>query len=488
MTPTIHIKETYTNPTTFHIYFSHTEKNKFTDLTPDLQKIIRIKADKDEFSAKKKDLIHIENVSEKGIEHIVVIGLGDESAYDLQVVRTQTASAVQLARKVKAGEIAVHVINHPKDIQTIVEGIFIGDYSYDMFKGKESQKKHPHVSDVYLVIKETEEIKMAVQKGINSAHALLLARDMVNTPASHLHPEVLVAHARELEKKSQGAVDVTVLGEKECEKVGMGAFLGVAMGSERKPAFIILHYKGTGKKKFAFVGKSITFDSGGLSLKPSEAMMDMKIDMAGGAAVLGVFDYLASQRPTIAAFSDVYGVLPACENMPSGKAIKPGDIVTALNGKTIEVLNTDAEGRLALADALVYAEKILKADYIIDMATLTGACMVALGQDLAGLFTNEDGFEKIYSTYAKSAGDDYWRMPLHEEYLIQMKSTIADLKNIGGGRYGGAITAAIFLKEFVKKAKWMHIDIAGPAHTDKGGASGWGVLSVIYFLDQVTNI
>ncbi len=488
MTPNIHIKEIFTNPNCFHIYFSHTDKNKFIELTPELQKIVLIKAQQEDFSAKKNECIHIEHVSEKGIEHVVVVGLGEVTKDHNQIMRSQTSSAVSLARKMKVSEIAVHISSHSKDIGTIVEGILIGDYSFDLFKGKDFQKKNPHIKEVYLITKETEEIKRAIAKGINSAHALLFARDMVNAPASHLHPEILVANAHELETKSKGTVSVTVLNEMECEKIGMGAFLGVAKGSEQKPAFIVLHYKGTGSKKFAFIGKSITFDSGGLSLKPSEAMMDMKIDMAGGAAVLGVFDYLATQRPKISSFSDVYGILPACENMPSGKAIKPGDIVTAMNGKTVEVLNTDAEGRLALADALVYAETTLKADYMIDMATLTGACMVALGQDLAGLFSNDDAFEKWYSTFAQNAADNYWRLPLHEEYSPLIKSKIADLKNIGGGRYGGAITAALFLKEFVKKAKWMHIDIAGPAHTDKNGASGWGVLSIIYFLETVTKI
>ena len=488
MTPTIHIDEIYTNPTSFHIYFSHTEKNKFIDLPNKLKKIIHLKAIKDEFLGKKKELIHIENVSEKGIEHVVVVGLGDESVRDVNNLRIQTAHAVQLARKVKVSEIAVHVNSHSKEIQTIVEGIYMGDYSFDVFKGKESQKKNPHIQEVYLILQSTDEVKKLVEKGMHAASALLLARDMVNMPASHLHPETLVTHARKIEKKSNNTIKVSVLGEDECKKLGMGAFLGVAMGSERKPAFIVLHYKGSGKQKLALVGKSITFDSGGLSLKPSDAMMDMKIDMAGGAAVLGIFDYLASQNPSVSAFSDVYGVLPACENMPSGKAMKPGDIVTALNGKTIEVLNTDAEGRLALADALVYSETVLHADYIIDMATLTGACMVALGQDLAGLFANSNTFENSYKPFAENAGDQYWRLPLHEGYLPHMKSTIADLKNISSVRYGGAITAAIFLKEFIKKSKWMHIDIAGPAHADKAGASGWGVLSIIYFLESIKKI
>lgn len=489
MTPTIHTVETYANPASFHIYFLNTEKNKFTILPPELQKHIQLKAEKDGFVGKKDDLIHIERISEKGIGHVVVLGIGDKAdAYVHVDIRNQIIKAVQLARKVKSPEIAIHVQNHTKELQKIVEGIFIGDYSFDMFKNKEKQKKHPHIDNVYLVMAQSKETEKSIIKGINSSAGLLLARNLVNTPASHLHPEILVKEAREIERKSHGSVTVTVLDEKDCKKLGMGAFLGVAQGSEHKPAFIVLRYKGTGKKNFAFVGKSITFDSGGLSLKPSDAMMDMKIDMAGGAAVLGVFDYLAAQKPSISAFSSVFGVLPACENMPSGKAIKPGDIVTALNGKTIEVLNTDAEGRLALADALVYAETVLKADYVIDMATLTGACMVALGADLAGLFSNDAVFEKAYKSVADDAGDNYWQLPLHAPYLSQMKSTIADLKNIGGGRYGGAITAAVFLKEFVKTAKWMHIDIAGPAHSDKNGASGWGVLSVIYFLEQFTKV
>lgn len=487
MKPAIHIQETYTNPTSFHIYLSHAGKTKFKTIPEEFQKLAQLKADRQEFTGKDSDLIHIERLSENGVGHIVIIGLG-EVKDNTKSVRNQVSAAVQLARKVKAQEIAIHVEEYVEDVQTIVEGVCIGDYSFDTFKSKESQKKNPHITDVYLLTPETDNVKKRVTMGIHATNALLLARDMVNAPASHLHPETLIKHAKEIEKKSQGTITVTVLDENECKKLGMGAFMGVAQGSERSAAFIVLHYKGTGTKKFAFVGKSITFDSGGLSLKPGDAMMDMKIDMAGGAAVLGVFDYLASQKPQISTFSDVYGVLPACENMPSGKAMKPGDIVTALNGKTIEVLNTDAEGRLALADALVYAETVLKADYIIDMATLTGACMVALGNDLAGLFTTDDAFEKKYRVFADKTSDEYWKMPLYASYLKHMKSSIADLKNISSVRYGGAITAAIFLKEFVTKAKWMHIDIAGPAHSNKDGASGWGVLSVIYFLEQVTKL
>jgi len=487
MTPKLHICETYTNPASFHIFYSHKEKNNFQHIPKELRNLVEIKAKKEDFSSKKNELLHIEQVKDGEIMHVVVVGLGEKGENGERVIRDQTINAIQFARKVKASEVGIHVQNVLKDTQHIVEGALLGDYSLDTFKNAEYCKKHPHIRDVYLVTSD-KNVSERMQKGINAAEANILTRDLVNSPGSHVYPEILAEQAQKIEKKSNGTVKVTVLDENECKKLGMGSFLCVGQGSDKKSAFIVLHYQGTGTKKCAIVGKSITFDTGGLSLKPGEHMTDMKMDMAGGAAVLGLFDYLATQKPTILAFSDIYGVLPAAENMPSGTAIKPGDIVTAMNGKTIEVLNTDAEGRLVLADALVYAETVLKADYIIDVATLTGACMAALGHDLAGLFTNSDVFEKMYSPFAEKAGDDYWKMPLHEAYGVQMKSTLADLKNIGGGRYGGAITAALFLKEFVDKAKWIHIDIAGPAHHEKGGATGWGVLSIIYFLEQLKKV
>jgi leucyl aminopeptidase len=488
MTPTIHILETYTNPTGFYIYFSYKGKNNLQHIPVNTRNLCEIKAKQEEFTGKKNELLHVEHINEKGITHYVVIGLGEPNKNNSRTIRDQVIKAIQLARKTKILEIALSVDNVKEHIQQIVEGVLLGDYSIDTFKHKDHTEKNPHIQKALLVTHETDEIKKQVEKGVLSARANMLTRDLVNMPGSHIYPETLAEYAKKIEKKSNGTVTVTILEEDECKKLGMGSYLSVGRGSDRQSQFIILHYKGKGTKKFALVGKSITFDSGGLSLKPGEYMMDMKTDMAGGAAVLGVFDYLAEARPEISAFSDIYGVLPAAENMVSGSATRPGDIVTAMNGKTIEILNTDAEGRLVLADALVYTDTQLKADYIIDLATLTGACVVALGNDLAGLFTSQDEFEKIFKDFAHDAGDDYWRMPLHEGYLPLMKSNIADLKNIGGGRYGGAITAAIFLKEFVKKAKWMHIDIAGPAYSEKTGASGWGVLSVIYFLENVTKV
>lgn len=235
------------------------------------------------------------------------------------------------------------------------------------------------------------------------------------------------------------------------------------------------------------IGKSILFDSGGLSLKPSDAMVDMKIDMAGGAAVLGVFKIL-SQIDDLS--HQVFGILPVCENMPSGKAMRPGDVVRALNGKTVEILNTDAEGRLTLADALSYSEKYLKPDLIIDLATLTGACMVALGKEITGLFGNQEKTLGLIEDCAKECAEELWRLPLYKRYLQKMTGGIAQLKNVAG-RWGGAITGALFLAEFVKKTAWLHLDIAGTAYntddphgiTHKGG-TGWGVETVFDLINR----
>jgi len=484
MTPNIHIREISTTSSQFFITTAIQGYKLLKNLPQEIVKNVEIKAKKEEFIGKSGESLHLEYITDDMVKHIYVIGLGEKKNIQASKVRNSIIQAVHLALRVKAAEIEVFDDQSGLSVRSLVEALTIGTYTFDRFLGVGHKKKHPPIRDVNLIIKKTPQIESEIQKGIQTAEAQMLSRDLVNTPASHMHPEIMLKHAYEIEKKSKGLVTVEVLKKSDCEKLGMGAFLGVAEGSDHPAYFIVLHYKGNGKKTVSLVGKSITFDSGGLSLKPGDSMMDMKIDMAGGATVLGIFDFLASAGPKISAFGSIYGLLPACENMPSGKAMKPGDIVTALNGKTIEVLNTDAEGRLALADALVYAEKNLKSDYIIDLATLTGACMVALGNDLAGLFSNNDQFEKLYHPYADEVSDLYWRLPLQETYVKQMKSKIADLKNIGGGRYGGAITAALFLKEFVQKAHWMHIDIAGPAHTDSTGASGWGVVSIIHFLEE----
>ena len=298
-------------------------------------------------------------------------------------------------------------------------------------------------------------------------------------------------------------MEVKILNCAQCEKLGMGAYLGVAKGSDHEPYFIHLVYKpphlasghplpavlqGEGRvrvKKIAIVGKGITFDSGGLSLKPAQHMETMKLDMAGCAAVLGIFSALPKLKPNV----EVHGISAVCENMPSGRAMKPGDIVRTISGKTIEVLNTDAEGRLTLADAFGYVNKFVKPDAMIDMATLTGACMVALGEEVAGYMGNDRALLDNVKKASEASGERAWELPLIEEYRDQTKSHVADFSNITPSRYGGAITAGLFLEAFVEKKSWVHMDIAGPAWADKEvipympkGGTGFGVRTMLELL------
>lgn len=433
--------------------------------------------------------------------YIVIVGAGSKKEFTLITWRNALARAFKTIQSMKCKKVTLSFFDDlGEDFFEIGKELAISfhlsNYYFDVFKSREEQKKLTRLEKLVFLIQKHAAFKKVLEDGFAYGKLLTdgvtLSRDLVNQPASHLHPETLEQEAFVIEKESQGKITVEVLDEDECKRLGMGAFLGVAQGSDRKPKFIILHYKGVAKKKICLVGKSITFDSGGLSLKPSESMETMKMDMAGGATILGIFKVLANlgKADTV---PEVYGILPACENMPSGKALKPGDVVTALNKKTIEVLNTDAEGRLALADGLSYAEEHIKPDILIDLATLTGACMVALGRDISGLFGNDQKLIDDVIKNAKLEGEELWPLPLYKPYAKSMKSDIADLKNITSGRYGGAITAALFLAEFVKKDHWIHIDIAGPAFNEgtphdiipKGG-TGWGVLTIMRFLLDLT--
>jgi leucyl aminopeptidase len=261
--------------------------------------------------------------------------------------------------------------------------------------------------------------------------------------------------------------------------------LGIARGSDESPRFIRLSYRGNHKKNVCLVGKGITFDSGGLSLKPGSGMETMKMDMAGAADILGIFSVISGMKTGC----NVTGLIAATENMPSGKAIKPGDIVSVLNGKTVEIVNTDAEGRVILADAISYAEKYVKPDEIIDLATLTGACIIALGEDVAGLFSNSTELSTRLLRSAKNTGERLWELPLISDYKTLLKSNVADIKNVSKSKYGGAITGALFIREFVpEKIPWAHMDIAGPAYAETdtpiapAGGTGYGVRMLLDYL------
>jgi leucyl aminopeptidase len=318
-----------------------------------------------------------------------------------------------------------------------------------------------------------------IDKGKLVAEAVNLARDMVNEPANYMTPSQMAEMAKEIAVKH--GLELKVFDREDMEAMGMGALLGVAKGSNQPPKLITLSYKGDrlSQRALGFLGKGITFDSGGISLKASEGMDEMKADMAGAAAAMTALGAIAQLKPKI----NITAVIPAAENLPSGTALKPGDVLKAMNGKTIEVISTDAEGRLILADALSYAVK-QGLSPLIDLATLTGACRIALGTLYSGLFGNDQDWIAEVSRAAARAGEKMWPMPMPEEYKEQIKSEIANIKNTGN-RYGGAITAALFLAEFVDNTPWAHLDIAGPRLSNKEsgytvkGATGYGVRTLI---------
>jgi leucyl aminopeptidase len=356
----------------------------------------------------------------------------------------------------------------------------VHDAVYTYRTTKPSAPAAPALKAVTLVCAKAQATaaEAGLKRGQGIAAGVALARECANRPANHCTPSVLAAEARKLGKAAH--TKVQVLDRKDVEKLGMGSFLAVAKGSDEPLKFIVLRYQGAAKSEapVVLVGKGITFDTGGISLKPGAEMDEMKFDMGGAASVLGTFRALADLRPKL----NVVGLIPACENMPSGRSVKPGDVVTSMSGQTIEILNTDAEGRLILCDALTYAERF-KPAAVVDIATLTGACVIALGHHRTGLFTPDDGLAAELMTAGELSLDPAWRMPVDDEYDEGLKSNFADMANIAG-RPGGAVTAAMFLKRFTAKYPWAHLDIAGTAWKSGAakGATGRPVPLLTHFL------
>ncbi len=382
----------------------------------------------------------------------------------------------------------------PMNLQTLLEGILLGSYQYKKFLSK--TKNNPP-KQIYLTralstgalsdFKESE-LKKIAEKSEIIASACGFARDCANDPGNFFYPESFLKEAQKIAK--EGKIKTTFLDKKKLKKEKMNCILGVSQGSSKDPYLVIMEYKCSQKNKdtVLLVGKGLTFDCGGISIKPSLNMEEMKFDMCGGAAVLGAMKAIGKIQPDV----NVTALIPTSENLVNGSALKPGDIITAYNGKTIEVANTDAEGRLILADALAYGAKKFKPTAIIDLATLTGACVIALGKHNCGLMSDNDSLAEQLKKYGKITGDKVWRLPIDEEYQTQIKGTYSDLKNIGG-REGGAITAGMFLKNFTAKIPWAHLDIAGTAwdgkqdyHTE--GATGFGVRLLVYLLENWKNL
>ena len=440
-----------------------------------------------EIKGKLNEITLIHSLGKIEPARVVVAGLGKEKDLDLRRIRGVAAEACRFLRKAgveRVGTIAHGAgtggIDSEKAVQAVAEGTILGLYTFRKHQTKESEQGE--IKEMLIV--EQDESKLpqmerGCAKGIVLAEATNLARDMANEPANYMTPTDMAEVARKVAQDY--GLECQVMERDEMEQLSMGALLGVAQGSRQPPKFIILSYKGDKRSKSAlgFVGKGLTFDSGGISIKPSEGMGEMKGDMAGGATVIAAMRALGQLRPKI----NVTGVIPAAENLPSSTALKPGDILRAMNGKSIEIVSTDAEGRLILADALSYARK-LELSPVIDVATLTGACRVALGDFCSGAFgNNEELIVKVIKA-GEEAGECMWQMPMYEEYKELNKSDVADIKNVGK-RWGGAISAAQFLAEFAEDTPWVHLDIAGTSESDKDkaflvkGATGVGVRTLV---------
>lgn len=423
----------------------------------------------DKFEGKLGTTYLLPTYGKQPAKKVLVVGFGKEDELNNNKVREAISKAVKKAQQMKAASVAVDFDNVSKYADMISEGAMIADYAFDKYK---SEKKN-HIETMYLNLD-----KELVEKGQKRAQAMELTRNIANEPAQYATPEKLAEIALSL------GLETKVYNKKECEEMGMNAYLAVARGSAKEPKFIHMKYiPQNPKKRIAIIGKGLCFDSGGMDLKPASSMLTMRDDMSGAACILGVMSKIKEFAPNV----EVHGIIAACENMIGPDAYKPGDILTAKNGKTIEIDNTDAEGRVTLADALCYACE-LKVDEIIDIATLTGACMVALGTHASGIMGNSDELVKKLIEVGEKSGEKYWEMPMFKEYFDSLKSEIADMKNTGS-RWGGTSAAGLFLKEFVTDdVKWAHLDVAGTAFLEKpqkefiAGATGVGVRTILNYI------
>jgi len=456
-----------------------------------IQKLVR----RGDFTGRLYQVMPLYPGRELRAQRVLLVGLGKEKDFTLERLRGACAGAARYVRAMglKSFTLPVAFAVHAacplqQKLRAYIEGVRLGLYRFRQFKTKENDDGKRELDACTVLAGGTQEARLAqqsVKKAGLLADAVCMARDLVNHPGNSATPSFLADRAKALAKKT--GIDCTVLDRNTARNLGMGAFLAVARGSDEPPRFIILEYKPRAKKTpppIVLIGKAITFDSGGISLKPAQDMDEMKTDMAGGAAVLGALQACAGLQLPL----HVVGLIPATENLPSGRALKPGDIITSLSGKTIEIISTDAEGRLILADALAYARRY-KPAAIIDCATLTGACIIALGNEASGVMGTDEKLVRKIRDAGEATAERTWPLPLWQEYGELVKSDVADIKNTGG-RPAGAITAGYFLKEFAGKTPWAHIDIAGTAWTKKAkpyipkGATGVGVRLLVEVLEQ----
>ncbi|MET1029123.1 MAG: leucyl aminopeptidase [Dongiaceae bacterium] len=418
-------------------------------------------------------------------DRLILAGFGEPGKLDVLAAQAIGGRLIATLNGVGEKEVAIQIevpegasISEATLAAQIAYGARLRAYRFDKYRTKEKPEQKPSLKKVTVMTSDPAAAKKLFDPLDKIADAVDFARDLVSEPGNVIYPETLAEQARSL--KNFG-VEIEVLGESAMKKLGMGALVGVGQGSDRESQLVIMRWNGAKDSKqrpVALIGKGVTFDTGGISLKPGAGMEDMKWDMGGSAAVIGAMRALAARK----AKANVVGVVGLVENMPSGKAQRPGDIVTSMSGQTIEVLNTDAEGRLVLCDAMWYAQEQYKPQVMIDLATLTGAILIALGNYQAGMFANDDALADQLSAAGKATGELLWRMPLAQAYDRMMDSPAADMKNISGSRNAGSVTAAQFLQRFVQKGvAWAHLDIAGMAWADKDqptcpkGATAFGV-------------
>jgi leucyl aminopeptidase len=458
------------------VAFEGQQNGRFAGLTADLY-------ESKEFTGKPLEMALLHKPTGLKARRLLLIGGGTGDKFTVSALRKTAGTALRHLKAKSSRDIAMLLdpgFAGPEHVAAAVEGAILGDYEPDSLK---SDKKDAKVVDQFTVAAPGGDaaLEHARRRGEIIAESQNLARELVNEPANRMTPSILAARARAM--AGEQGLECEILDQDRMKQLGMGSLLGVAMGSAEPPAMIVLRYRPAGQEAqtvhLGLVGKGVTFDSGGLSIKPADGMEKMKYDMAGGAAMIGAMRAIAQLKPAI----QVTALIPAVENMTGSRAQRPGDIVTSLSGKTIEVLNTDAEGRLILADALTYARR-LGCTHMVDAATLTGAIVVALGHIYVGLFASDDNLRTKVMAAAEAEGEKMWQMPLDEDYKDYLKSAFADLPNIGG-RWGGAITAATFLKEFADSTPWVHLDIAGTAWLDDAkpflskGPSGVGVRTFV---------
>ena len=438
------------------------------------------------FKGKKDELLPIVGPPGLAVNRIVLAGLGKPAAANARFLEQLGGNLVAHLNGAGETEATFAIdVDEAADIDRAAAGAHLAfgarlkSYRFDKYKTKEKLEKKPSLRRITVTTAAPSAAERAYQPLDKTADAVFFTRDLVSEPANVIYPESLAAEAEAL---TDLGLTVEVLDEQKLRKLGMNALLGVAQGSARPPRVVVMEWRGAGgddgsHPPLAFVGKGVTFDTGGISIKPAAGMGDMKWDMAGSAVVIGLMRLLAARKAKV----NAVGVVGLVENMPSGTAQRPGDIVTSMSGQTIEVLNTDAEGRLVLADALWYCQDRYKPQLIIDLATLTGAVIVALGHHCAGLFSNNDELASRLIEAGKAVGEEVWRLPLDESYDRDIDSDAADVKNIGGGRAAGSIIGAQFLQRFINDVPWAHLDIAGTAWSSKDtatvpkGATAFGV-------------